>query len=77
MKSKDNILEIAINSFKNQGNAILNLHKSLTQDFENAVKKIQSSNGRVIVSGIGKSAIIGNKIAVSYTHLTLPTNREV
>ena len=73
MKSKDNILEIAVNSFKNQGNAILNLHKFLTQDFENAVKKIQSSNGRVIVSGIGKSAIIGNKIVATLNSTGTPS----
>lgn len=73
MKSKDNILEIAVNSFKNQGNAILNLHKFLTQDFENAVKKIQASNGRVIVSGIGKSAIIGNKIVATLNSTGTPS----
>ena len=73
MKSKDNILEIAINSFKNQGNAILNLHKFLTQDFENAVKKIQASSGRVIISGIGKSAIIGNKIVATLNSTGTPS----
>ena len=73
MKSKDNILKIAKDSFTNQGNAILNLHKFLTPDFENAIKKIQSLKGRVIISGIGKSAIIGNKIVATLNSTGTPS----
>lgn len=73
MNSKENILKIAKDSFTNQGNAILNLHKFLTSDFENAVKKIQSSSGRVIVSGIGKSAIIGSKIVATFNSTGTPS----
>ena len=73
MNSKENILKIAKDSFTNQGNAILNLHKFLTTDFENAVKKIQSSSGRVIVSGIGKSAIIGSKIVATFNSTGTPS----
>ena len=73
MNSKENILKIAKDSFTNQGNAILNLHKFLTTDFENAIKKIQSSSGRVIVSGIGKSAIIGSKIVATFNSTGTPS----
>jgi len=73
LNSKENILKIAKDSFTNQGNAILNLHKFLTTDFENAVKKIQSSSGRVIVSGIGKSAIIGSKIVATFNSTGTPS----
>ena len=73
MESEKNILEVAKESFKNQGNAILNLHKYLTLDFENAIKKIQSSKGRVIVSGIGKSAIIGSKIVATLNSTGTPS----
>lgn len=73
MKSKDNILKIAKDSFVNQGNAILNLHKYLTADFENAIRKIHSSSGRVIVSGIGKSAIIGSKIVATLNSTGTPS----
>lgn len=73
MKSKDNILKIAKDSFVNQGNAILNLHKYLTADFENAIRKIHSSPGRVIVSGIGKSAIIGSKIVATLNSTGTPS----
>ena len=73
MKSKDNILKIAKDSFANQGNAILNLHKYLTLDFENAINKINSLSGRVIVSGIGKSAIIGSKIVATLNSTGTPS----
>jgi arabinose-5-phosphate isomerase len=73
LKSKDNILKIAKDSFVNQGNAILNLHKYLTADFENAIRKIHSSPGRVIVSGIGKSAIIGSKIVATLNSTGTPS----
>lgn len=73
MKSKDNILKIAKDSFVNQGNAILNLHKYLTIDFENAINKINSLSGRVIVSGIGKSAIIGSKIVATLNSTGTPS----
>ena len=73
MKSKDNILKIAKDSFVNQGNAILNLHKYLTLDFENAINKIYSLSGRVIVSGIGKSAIIGSKIVATLNSTGTPS----
>jgi arabinose-5-phosphate isomerase len=73
LKSKDNILKIAKDSFVNQGNAILNLHKYLTADFENAIRKIHSSSGRVIVSGIGKSAIIGSKIVATLNSTGTPS----
>ena len=73
MKSKDNILKIAKDSFVNQGNAILNLHKYLTIDFENAINKINSLGGRVIVSGIGKSAIIGSKIVATLNSTGTPS----
>jgi len=73
LKSKDNILKIAKDSFVNQGNAILNLHKYLTLDFENAINKINSLSGRVIVSGIGKSAIIGSKIVATLNSTGTPS----
>jgi len=73
LKSKDNILKIAKDSFVNQGNAILNLHKYLTIDFENAINKINSLSGRVIVSGIGKSAIIGSKIVATLNSTGTPS----
>ena len=69
MKSKDNILKIAKDSFTNQGNAILNLHKFLTPDFENAIKTFSKKNG---ASGAGYSLKIA-KISAS----SAPKNQSI
>ena len=65
MNSKKNILKIAKESFINQGNAVLALSNKINKDFEDVVNHIHHSKGRVIVSGIGKSAIIGMKIVAT------------
>ena len=73
MSSKKNILEIANESFINQGNAVLALTSQLTKDFEYVVNDIHQSKGRVIVSGIGKSAIIGMKIVATLNSTGTPS----
>ena len=49
------ILEV----FKIEFNEILNLSNLLTTDFENSVKAILKNKGKLIISGMGKSGIIG------------------
>ena len=58
MNSKKNILEIAKQTISIESTAIANLINFLNSDFENAVNFILQSKGRVIVTGIGKSANI-------------------
>jgi len=67
-----NIIDIAKDSFENQGKSILSLGQYLTKDFEDTVNTIHSSSGRVIVSGIGKSAIIGMKIVATLNSTGTP-----
>ena len=72
MNTNKNIIEIAKDSFENQGKSILSLGQYLTKDFEDTVNTIHSSSGRVIVSGIGKSAIIGMKIVATLNSTGTP-----
>jgi len=72
LNTKKNIIEIAKDSFENQGKSILSLGQYLTKDFEDTVNTIHSSSGRVIVSGIGKSAIIGMKIVATLNSTGTP-----
>jgi arabinose-5-phosphate isomerase len=72
LNTNKNIIEIAKDSFENQGKSILSLGQYLTKDFEDTVNKIHSSSGRVIVSGIGKSAIIGMKIVATLNSTGTP-----
>ena len=62
MKTNNEIKEIAIQVIKKEKKAIENLEKYVDNDFSEAVKTIFSTKGRVIITGIGKSANIGMKI---------------
>ena len=62
MKTNNEIKEIAIQVIKKEKKAIENLEKYIDDDFSKAIKTIFSSKGRVIITGIGKSANIGMKI---------------
>ena len=50
---------------KLQSDSIKNLVDLIDENFENAIKLILDSKGRVVVTGIGKSAIIANKIVAT------------
>jgi len=57
------ILEHAKEIFRKEANAILALIDRINEDFIRAVTILQSCTGKVIVTGIGKSGIISQKIA--------------
>ena len=62
MKTNNEIKEIAVQVIKKEKKAIENLEKYVDDNFSKAIKTIFSSKGRVIITGIGKSANIGMKI---------------
>ncbi|WP_194768081.1 KpsF/GutQ family sugar-phosphate isomerase [Tamlana sp. I1] len=55
-----------------QSKAIFNLSSLVTDEFADAVNLIYNSKGRVIITGIGKSAIIGNKIVATLNSTGTP-----
>ena len=52
---------------KIEAEALLQLVRKTGKSFESAVKLILKSKGRVVVTGMGKSGIIGQKIAATFT----------
>lgn len=72
MKTDQEIIEIAKESLVNQSLAINNIASLLNEDFCSAVKTILSSQGRVVVTGIGKSALIGMKIVATFNSTGTP-----
>ena len=66
------ILNIAKSTIDSESKAIANLSDLLTDDFANAVELIYNSKGRVIITGIGKSAIIANKIVATLNSTGTP-----
>ena len=67
------MIEIAKKTFELQSKQIFNLSNNLTDDFNKILKAIFNSNGKVIVSGMGKSGIIGKKIAATFASTGTPS----
>jgi arabinose-5-phosphate isomerase len=72
LKDKNSIINIAKQTIKMESEAILNLSSLITDDFADAVQLIYKSKGRVIITGIGKSAIIANKIVATLNSTGTP-----
>lgn len=72
MKNEKSILSIAKRTIKNEADAIKNMMQHLDANFENTVKSILESKGRVIISGVGKSAIIATKISATLNSTGTP-----
>ncbi|MCE5300369.1 MAG: KpsF/GutQ family sugar-phosphate isomerase [Spirochaetia bacterium] len=53
--------------------AVMNARKNLGADFECAVDMIMKCKGKVVVSGIGKSGIIGQKISATMSSTGTPS----
>ncbi|NKQ41444.1 MAG: KpsF/GutQ family sugar-phosphate isomerase [Sulfurovum sp.] len=65
--------EIAKNVFNIEAAAIAKLSEYLTVDFDQAVYSIQNSKGKLIISGMGKSGLIGKKIAATLASTGTPS----
>ncbi len=72
LKNKNTIIENAKQTILIESKAIANLVNFLNEDFENAVNFIHHSKGRVIVTGIGKSANIATKIVATLNSTGTP-----
>ena len=72
MKNNASILKSAKETIELEGQAILNLKSLLDDDFVNATQLIYNSKGRVIITGIGKSAIIATKIVATLNSTGTP-----
>jgi arabinose-5-phosphate isomerase len=67
------ILQLANETFEVQSNEIANLKNNITDDFEKAVNAVYNSTGKLIVSGMGKSGLIGTKIAATLASTGTPS----
>lgn len=65
MKTETLIIETAKLTLEIEAQAIIKLQESINDDFCKSTKLIFESQGRVIVTGIGKSAIVAKKIVAT------------
>jgi arabinose-5-phosphate isomerase len=67
------ILESARKTIKVEAESVNGLLQFLNEGFENAVKAIAACKGRVVISGIGKSAVIAQKIVATLNSTGTPS----
>lgn len=72
MRTAEEIKNIALQVINEEKNAVDNLSRSIGKGFVDAVETIFSSKGRVIVTGIGKSANIAAKIVSTFNSTGTP-----
>ena len=72
INAKDKILDVAKKVLKVEADAVRALIENLNSDFEKAVDMIYSSRGRVVITGMGKSGLVGKKIAATLASTGTP-----
>lgn len=70
---KNQIKQYAIDTFEAEAAAVRNLSNLLTDDFAKAVEAVLKCTGKVVVTGMGKSGIIGKKIAATLASTGTPS----
>jgi arabinose-5-phosphate isomerase len=73
LKSAVDIITLAQNVLKNESEALLRLVDYIDNSFVKAVELIYNSSGRVVVTGVGKSAIIAQKIVATMNSTGTPS----
>jgi arabinose-5-phosphate isomerase len=72
LKSNNSLLETARHVFKVESDAVAALADRLSLDFSEAVHILNRKEGRLFVTGMGKSGLIGKKIAATMSSVGLP-----
>lgn len=72
MKTHDQVVAIAKATLEIEAQSITALIQYVNQDFTQAVTEIFKSKGRVIITGVGKSAIIAQKITATFNSTGTP-----
>ena len=73
MNKKNKILKSAKKAFSKELASIKTLSSTFNNNFYKAIDTINNLKGRVIVTGVGKSAHIGNKISATLTSTGTPS----
>ena len=73
MLNSTEILQVAKETLLLESESLKGLTKLLTNSFVDVTNSILNSNGRVVVTGIGKSAIIGQKIVATFNSTGTPS----
>lgn len=73
MKQEIDIRQAALRTIEMEADAIKNLSGLLDENFEEAINTLATCTGRIVISGIGKSAIIAQKIVATLNSTGSPS----
>lgn len=67
------LLKTALQTIQMEADSVAGLSKYINEDFETAIETIFRSTGRLVISGVGKSAIIARKIVATLNSTGTPS----
>jgi arabinose-5-phosphate isomerase len=70
--SKPDIRHLASKVLHNEAEALVRVAQFLDEAFEECIQEILMCKGRVVITGVGKSAIVGNKIVATLNSTGTP-----
>ncbi|WP_419484041.1 SIS domain-containing protein, partial [Alistipes communis] len=73
-QSKQNeILTVAREAIRTEADALEKMERSLDEHFVKAIEMILQSRGKLIITGMGKSGLIGRKMAATFASTGTPS----
>ncbi|MDD3437767.1 MAG: SIS domain-containing protein, partial [Candidatus Gastranaerophilales bacterium] len=73
MIATKNIIDLAKEVLDIEAHSILKMKTAIDESFNKAIELLYACKGRVIVTGMGKSGIIGKKIAATLSSTGTPS----
>lgn len=70
---KELIKKTALRTLELEARSVEGLRSSITDEFVKAVEALASTKGRVVISGIGKSAVIAQKMVATFNSTGTPS----
>jgi len=72
LKNESNIRQTAVRTIEMEAASVQQLVNQLDEQFEAVITELNECKGRIVVSGIGKSAIIAQKIVATFNSTGTP-----
>ncbi|MBE6193349.1 MAG: KpsF/GutQ family sugar-phosphate isomerase [Rikenellaceae bacterium] len=73
MDKRQLILDVATDALQTEADALLRIKRDLGDEFVRAVESILECNGKVIMTGMGKSGLVAKKIAATLASTGTPS----
>lgn len=69
----ESTIQFGADAIKEQARSLTTLADSLDKSFENAARAILETSGHVVISGVGKSGLVGRKLAATFSSTGTPS----